>query len=454
MTQAKISLGRLFIALFFFAWGALCLAQQQGEQTTPAASDSGQSSSQTSSQSETAPLSPVRRDYLLLGTDRLLSFGQLLRYRPFFEMGLTQGYDDGIIVSPVREAVNYTLWTPRVGLLGSSERSSYVLQYAPIVSYFAEGASGVQAYHSGAFEYHTTLNRGWGWDLALSSSYGAYPLSLLSAFNFTLVGGVAVVNPNSILLITTGKIFDSHATIGVHWTPSERNTFVLSSTYDYTDFPQNSAISGSLAGHLHRDTVTGSLTHRVTSRFSLLGIGDVLHVFGPLACNTYDVLGGLSYELREGTALSVSAGPEFGGGICSASREVAFSGSLTSRLSRNWEGYISGGRSSISEVHSLFGSGLTQSAEAGVARRFGVRLECRLDGGYIQVNSVTGATGGSFAERGAYASPHVGWLLLPSLELSGAYSRIYQVVSPAKLNRNQAFVTLEWRPVSRETAVK
>src|SRR5271166_2269581 len=60
---------------------------------------------------------PAGRVFLGLGTDRLFSLNAMLKSQLLFQMDLTEGYDDGIILYPTRTGVYYTLWTPRIAFL-------------------------------------------------------------------------------------------------------------------------------------------------------------------------------------------------------------------------------------------------------------------------------------------------------------------------------------------------
>jgi hypothetical protein len=386
--------------------------------------------------------------YIVLGTDRQVALDPLLKYQFIYGMDLTEGYDDGVILFPSKTGVYYTLWTPRVGIIGRTAKSQYIIQYTPTISHFNNaGNTGVQAYQEGTAEFHTEVNRGWGWDFTLNTQYGTYPLSLLSEFGFQSLDGIPAVNPNSILLLSSQDYFNTDASVGLHWRASPRDLITISTIYNYSNFRPN-AVPGSVAGHLHRDDVTATYAHAVTRRFNILANGEELHVFGPFGCTTYGGQLGASYEVHRGTTISATAGPQFGSGVCSDSVVVSYSGHISSRLSRNWDGYLSAERTATSPIHSALGGGLTDTYGAGLARRFGERVDFRLDGGYIRVASLPGVPG-SFSADGKYISPELGWKFSKAFELDFRYRKIYQSVTGQNLDRNQAMVTLEWRPYLR-----
>jgi len=394
------------------------------------------------------PPKPAARVYLALGTDRLFSLNELLKSQLLFQMDLTEGYDDGVILSPASTGVYYTLWTPRIALLGRTAKSEYAIQYTPTVSYLANaGPVGVQAFHQVSAEQHTEVNSYWGWDFVLYVENGSYPVSLLSGFNFASINGISAVNVNSILLLSTTSYFNLNASVGLHWKPTPRDVFQLSPGYNYTNFPPNK-VPGSVPGHIQRGILTANYTHSVSPRLSLLANGAAVHVFGPLACTTYGGQFGASYEIRQDTTISGTVGPQSGTAPCSNSLLVAYSGYLTSRLSRNWVVYLNAARTNTGAVHSSLGSGLTETFGAGITRQLDTWVDARVDAGYIRVKSLP-TVPTSYNAQGKFIAGRIGWTLAPPLSLKLEYSRIYQTVSNLTLDRNQASVTLEWRPSPR-----
>ena len=78
----------------------------------------------------------------------------------------------------------------------------------------------------------------------------------------------------------------------------------------------------------------------------------------------------------------------------------------------------------------------------------GGHLEMRLDGGYISTEGGTRIL--PFNTQGKFIAPQVGWRLTRTLGASATYRRIYQLNNAINGNRNQFFVTLDWRPDAPE----
>ena len=432
------------LAMLAAVTGAFASAQDSSS-SVPQDGDSAEPITKTVAASDTlgAPPKPAGRAYMALGSDLLFSLDTTLKTQFLFQMNLTEGYDDGIVLVPRVETV-YTLWTPRIALLGRRPKSEYVIQYTPTLAYFGETPIGFQTFQQASAELHTEVNSYWGWDTSLYVANGSYPVSLLSPFNYFSVNDVAVVDVNSILLLSTTSYFNLNASVGLHWAPTPQDLFVLSTTYNYANFPPND-VPGSVPGHIQRGILAANYTHSVTARLNLLANGNVVHNFGALPCTSYGGQFGANYKIHEDTFLSGTVGPEFGTATCGKSMSLSFAGSVTSRFSRNWVGYLNAARTTTGVLHSSLGSGLTDTYGAGVTRQFGTWVDVRVDAGYIRVESLP-TVPTSFNAQGEFISGRVDWTLAPPLELSLQYSRIYQTESSLTLDRNQVFLMLQWRP--------
>jgi hypothetical protein len=389
---------------------------------------------------------PAGRVYLALGSDRLFSLNPMLKSQFLFQMDLSQGYDDGIVLVP-RVTTYYTLWTPRLAFLGRTPKSEYVIQYTPAVAYFGNTPIGLQSLQQVSAELHTEVNNYWGWDTSFNFADGSYPVSLLSPFNFNAINDITVVNVESILLLSTASYLSLSASVGLHWKPTPKDLLVLTTTYDYADFPQND-IPGNVPGHVHRAMLGVKYTRAVSERLNLLADGNAVHVFGPLGCTTYGGELGASYKIRQDTFVSGTVGPEFGAAPCSNSIQMYYAGSLTSRMSRHWSGYVNAARTTTGALYSSFGSGLTDTFGAGVMRQWGTSVDARVDVGYIRVESLP-TIPNSYNAQGKFISGRVDWTMAPPLVLSLQYSRIYESITGMPFNRNQVFLQLQLRPNPR-----
>lgn len=425
---------------------AFALAQDSSS-STPQDGDSASPAPVTKAVESSNPISgspkPAGRVYLALGSDRLFTLNPMLKTQLLFQMDLTEGYDDGIVLAP-RVETYYTLWTPRLAFLGRTPKSEYVIQYTPAVAYFGNTPIGLQSLQQVSGELHTEVNSYWGWDTSFNFVDGSYPVSLLSPFNFFAVNDIAIVNIDSILLLSTASYLTASASVGLHWKPTPKDLFVLRTTYDYANFPPND-IPGSVPGHVNRGILAVNYTRSVSERLNLLANANAVHVFGPLACTTYGGQLGASYKIRQDTFVSGTVGPEFGAAPCSNSIQMSYAGSLTSRMSRNWSGYINVARTTTGALYSSYGSGLTDTLAAGVMREWGPLVDARVDAGYIRVESLP-TIPNSYNAQGKFISGRVDWTMAPPLVLSLQYSRIYETITGMPFNRNQVFMELQLRP--------
>jgi hypothetical protein len=365
---------------------AFALAQDSSS-STPQDGDSASPAPVTKAVESSNPISgspkPAGRVYLALGSDRLFTLNPMLKTQLLFQMDLTEGYDDGIVLAP-RVETYYTLWTPRLAFLGRTPKSEYVIQYTPAVAYFGNTPIGLQSLQQVSGELHTEVNSYWGWDTSFNFVDGSYPVSLLSPFNFFAVNDIAIVNIDSILLLSTASYLTASASVGLHWKPTPKDLFVLRTTYDYANFPPND-IPGSVPGHVNRGILAVNYTRSVSERLNLLANANAVHVFGPLA------------------------------------------------------------RTTTGALYSSYGSGLTDTLAAGVMREWGPLVDARVDAGYIRVESLP-TIPNSYNAQGKFISGRVDWTMAPPLVLSLQYSRIYETITGMPFNRNQVFMELQLRP--------
>jgi hypothetical protein len=438
MRSAALAVLTLMITAFASA--------QDSSSPTPQDSDSASPAPITKAVESSTPLSgspkPAGRVYMALGSDRLFTLNPMLKSQLLFQMDLTEGYDDGIVLVP-RVETYYTLWTPRLAFLGQTPKSEYVIQYAPAVAYFGNTPIGLESLQQVSADLNTEVNSYWGWNASLNFADGSYPVSLLSPFTFSSVNDIAVVDVESILLLSTSSYLSLSANLGLHWRPTTRDLLVVSTTYGYASFPPNN-VPGSVPGHVNRAILNVNYTRSVSERLNLLAYGNAVHVFGPLGCTTYGGQLGASYKIRQGTFVSGVVGPEVGAAPCT-NATMSYTGSLTSRMSKNWSGYVNGARTTTGALNPSLASGLTDTLGAGVMRQWGAAVDARVDTGYLRVESLPTAPN-SYNAKGTFISGRVDWIAAPPLVLSLQYSRIYETITGVPFNRNQVFVQLQLRP--------
>src|SRR3989454_811247 len=208
--------------------------------------------------------------------------------------------------------------------------------------------------------------------------------------------------------------------------------------------------------HVNRSNFTLGMQHAVSRRWALTAAANGIHRYGAtVSCTHYGALFGVAVHPNSRTDLSVSVGPELGDTGCVQSRLVTYQGFGTVHLTRHWSVYVAAERSTSAPIFlpaAPAGSSLdqlTHTAAAGVMRdAIGGHLEMRLDGGYISTEGGTRIR--PFNTQGKFIAPQVGWRLTRTLGTSATYRRIYQLNNAINGNRNQFFVTLDWRPDAPE----
>jgi hypothetical protein len=449
------------IGMLLGLWGALWLSAGMVRAQEPTRTQGPSATESSSAEEALPPEAEAPRYVLLLNSDRLVAMNETLRYRFLYGMSLTQGYDDGILPSPKPTGVGYTLFNPQVGFLGRGRKIEYALQYAPTVAFYSRSAIGTHAYHQGDIRVRGDFTRRWGWDFQVGSNYGAYTVSLLSPYRFSAISNIPVVNVSTILQDTTGDRLDVDASVGLRWLASPRNHVGFIGTYNYVAFSRTGQIvaapTAAFNNHTNRGTLTTSLDHVLTRRLTLSASLSATHTYGLVPCTYYGGMGGFALHATQRIDVGFTVGPQFGDPVCTASRIITYHGWGTFQTGRNWSAYLTADRSVYAPIHSvgnLNQIGLDQVSEtysAGLARRaMTEHLEVRLDGGYIHSFSGNKATNiPIFSVNGKFISPQVGWAFTRSLVAKATYRRIYQVNNALSLDRNQSFVTLEWRPEPR-----
>ena len=421
------------------------------EQTGTPGPSAGESSS--AAEAATAASQPPR--YVqLLNTNQVIALNGEARYRFLYGMSLTGGYDDGIVPSAQPTRVGYTLWNPHVGLIARKPRGEFLIQYAPTVGYFNDPAVGRLVGHQGEIFARGDFSHRWSWDFHLASRYGSFAASLLSPYHFSAVGSFSAVNPQTLLLGTTADRLDSNATLGLHWRLGVRDEMYFTGGHNYTN-SFGTGLPGSKI-HVNRSNFTLGMQHAVSRRWALTAAANGIHRYGAtVSCTHYGALFGVAVHPNSRTDLAVSVGPELGDTGCIQPRLVTYQGFATVHLTRHWSVYAAAERSTSASVFlpaAPSGSSLdqlTHTVAAGVMRdAIGGHLEMRLDGGYISTEGGTRIR--PFNTQGKFIAPQVGWRLTRTLGTSATYRRIYQLNNAINGNRNQFFVTLDWRPDAPE----
>ena len=379
-----------------------------------------------------------------LNGDHLYTLGTVPRRFLLYGTDVSEAYDSRINNTNPPIHSNLTIWNPFIGIMGSTEKTQYIFQYSPTMAHFYGLSLGTQAFHDASMFLTSEFNRAWGWDFQLGSQYGVDALRLLSLGSFQAVSGVPVINPNSFILSPDlQNILRTNAQVDLRWHPTERSQLKFGFADQYME---------SFATRLHSDygDFRVDYTQEITQRFRFLGYGQVSRLYNQSQtvnqhlqpCTSYGGGLGVGVDVTRRVGFQVSAGPVLGVNGCLTGQGVAANGYLIVRTSQSTNLYMAYERFFNTPVVST--QTLSRdSLVAGFQRNSGRSLVYRMDGGYYRVGVCCGLT----PFKGYFIAPQMGYVITRTTQVLLSYRGYLLDQAPQNLGRNQALLTLEWRPV-------
>ena len=380
-----------------------------------------------------------------LNGDHLYTLGTVPRRFLLYGTDISQAYDSRINNTNPAINGNLTVWNPFVGIMGSTERTQYIIQYSPTMTHFYGLSLGTEAFHDASVFVTSEIDRAWGWDFQLDSQYGVDALRLLSLGSFQAISGVPVINPNSFILASPDlqNIMRNSAQVDLRWRPTQRSQLKFGFAHQFME---------SFATHLHSNYGDFRVDYEqaITQRFRFLSYGQVSRLYNQsqnvnqrlLPCTSYGGGLGVAVDVTRRVAFQVSAGPVLGVNGCLTGQGLAANGNLIVRTSQSTTMYVEYERFFNTPVVST--QTLSRdSLVAGFQKNSGRSLVYRVDGGYYRV----GACCGLKSFNGYFVSPQVGYVLTRSTQLLLNYRGYLLDQAPQNLGRHQILFTLDWRPV-------
>ena len=380
-----------------------------------------------------------------LNGDHLYTLGNAPSRFLLYGTDISQAWDSRINNTNPAIQGNLTAWKPFLGIMGSTQRTQYIIQYSPTMTHFyGQTGLGTEAFHDASVFITSELSRAWGWDFQMDSQYGVDALRLLSLGSFQAVSGVPVINPNSFILSPDLRnIVRNGAQVDLRWRPTQRSQLKFGFGHQYLE---------SFATHLHSNYGDFRVDYEqeITQRFRFLSYGQVSRLYNQSQtvaqhlppCTSYGGGLGVAVDVTRRVGFQASAGPVLGVNGCLTGQGVAANGNLIVRTSQSTTMYVAYERFFNTPVVST--QTLSRdSLVAGFQKNSGRSLVYRLDGGYYRVGVCCGLT----PFNGYFIAPQVGYVLTRTTQLLLSYRGYLLDQAPQNFGRHQILFTLDWRPV-------
>jgi hypothetical protein len=357
-----------------------------------------------------------------------------------YSAGVSSGYDSAVDDVPqlsggILTAEGY------FGTLLRKRRFDILLQQDSTFTQSYGTNLGPQQYQLSAAALQGAVARNTGWSFTLENGFGSDAARVLGNLNSSVLGTIAVPNPDVTALgLTSGNVLSTHALFALDHRLSETKTLGLTFGTFYHHFFQTDSSNEqfNLSG-LYRDQV---------SERSSLGLYAQLsrENYAAVQCTT-ESLGILaSSSLTHALQLQASAGSVLGSAVCVGGGSYQFNASLAASLPRTATVYFGGARQRSDGL--VRDATWESSAFAGIAAGQPRYTRVRLDAGFTDYTLVVPTTSSSHV-HGVFVSAEWHRRLSSALELSLTARRLTRSPNASQLNRNLVLVTLSWSPLRR-----
>jgi hypothetical protein len=323
--------------------------------------------------------------------------------------------------------------SPYIGFRGSSPKTQYIVQYQPTILGYMSKLYTKQTLHRSSASFIGNPSERWKWGVNVSGSYGPNGTRLLASQQTVAVGEVPGTGSGSAsYLSNAGNITYIVGSVDLSYRKSEKETLVLSGSNSFSGISGFNQ-QGSVAG------VKLSYIRDLSPVLSFTSYGQVSHFYGDLNCESSGVGGGLRWQPRERTFLSVSGGPQISTHACS-NQQLGFTYSVafSSRVSRKSQFYL---LSDYLPTVSYLGPGLWQRSASGgyqyQVTRIGV---LGADAGYVSSDTLTAVS----SYRGTFWGVNYGFRLHHGIAVSYSYRGYVTDTGETSYKRNLAQFSVTW----------
>jgi hypothetical protein len=180
--------------------------------------------------------------------------------------------------------------------------------------------------------------------------------------------------------------------------------------------------------------------HSVSSTLSLSAYDQTAYYYGSINCVSFGFGAAMSWKVRQGTALSLTGGPQLDSAACGKQQGFSYSAAFNTRLSAKSQIYATSARQTTT---TYLGPGLwQQSAAAGYQRELSPARTFGVDFGYVGSDALqaTDSYHGTYFE-GTY-SHHLGHALTAAI----SYRNYTGNWGLTNFSRQVALFSLAWTP--------
>lgn len=361
-------------------------------------------------------------------------------FRLLYGAATTQGYDSSV-ASPFNPIDSYFgTYEGYIAATWQFTRNYIVLQQDSIYTAFGSDVVEGSSFHHTAAIASGEFNPNLGWLLEAHSQVGDNSLTLLNPLPGTIIGGVTVTSPSSVLVGSNeGFVWGTDVIGTLNWKVNRRNSF---------SFRAENANRQFYDLDLHDNQAIFELQYKraLSERTYVGAYGITRHQTGDILCDNVGF--GLLASTRpsERLILEASGGPEWDSSGCRRHQgfDLHFSGAY--RLHPRVWGFLMANRQYSS---GFLPNGVWEdNIGAGFSSRLKKNLTWEVSGGYLQGYTVgfilPPTTIGSY--HGFYAETRFIERLSSAFTLEEAYRRFDSTSAGLTGHRNVFFVTLRWSP--------
>ncbi len=325
--------------------------------------------------------------------------------------------------------------SPYIGVMASTTRSHFILQYFPTVTRYSSYAGA--SMHNASVKFIGSLSPRLSWTLSSDGSHGDDSIRLLGPSHSVQIGTVAGDGSGyASYLPNAGTVTNIDGGFEIHYSLSPTNALGLQITNSYNSFPALNE-SGSVASS------TINYTHALNSGLGIVAYQQTSKYYGQLNCATFGGGAGIRWQPREDTVLTMRGGPQLDTPSCDNQQGFSYSVSFSTKVVGRAQLYLMSDRVPVT---GYLGPGLWQNdISGGYQRQIFSRNIFAVDAGYVQSSTLSNAG----AYDGTFVDVSYSRQLGRTLSITSLYRTYSGSLGNVNFSRNMATISLTLTPNTR-----